>query len=67
MSEEKKQQVERISTAVGGLDTSKQETALAFMQGMAAGARMAEATKKEANQERRPRNDKPHRAGRSGL
>lgn len=46
MSEEKKQQVERISTAVGGLDTSKQETALAFM-GMAAGARMAEATAKE--------------------
>lgn len=47
MSEEKKQQVERISTAVGGLDTSKQETALAFIQGMAAGARMAEATAKE--------------------
>ncbi len=47
MSEEKKQQVERISTAVGGLDTSKQETALAFMQGMATGARMAEADKQK--------------------
>lgn len=47
MSEEKKQQVDRISTAVGGLDVNKREAVLAFMQGMAAGARMAEATAKE--------------------
>lgn len=47
MSEEKKQQVERISTVVDGLDPGKQEAALAFMQGMAAGARMTEAETKD--------------------
>lgn len=44
MSEEKKQQVERI---VDALDANKREAVLAFMLGMAAGARMAEATAKE--------------------
>lgn len=47
MSEEKKQQVERIAPMVDALDANKREAALAFMQGMAAGARMAEATAKE--------------------
>ena len=47
MSEEKKQQVERISTVVDGLDPGKQEAALAFMQGMAAGARMTAAETKD--------------------
>ena len=45
MSEEKKQQVERITAAVDGLDPNKQETALAFMQGLTAGAKMTEAAK----------------------
>ena len=47
MSEEKKQQVERIVPSVDALDVNKREAVLAFMQGMAAVARMAEATAKE--------------------
>lgn len=47
MSEEKKQQVERIVPSVDALDVNKREAVLAYMQGMAAGARMAEATAKE--------------------
>lgn len=45
MSEEKKQQVERIVPSVDALDVNKREAVLAFMQGMATGARMAEAEK----------------------
>lgn len=45
MSEEKKQQVERIVPSVDALDANKREAVLAYMQGMAAGARMAEADK----------------------
>lgn len=47
MSEEKKQQVERIVPSVDELDANKREAVLAFMQGMAAGARMAEAEKEK--------------------
>lgn len=47
MSEEKKQQVERIVPAVDALDINKREVVLAYVQGMAAGAKMAEATAKE--------------------
>lgn len=47
MSEKQKEQVERISAAMGSLDANKQEAALAFMQGMAAGAKMAETKIKE--------------------
>lgn len=42
MPEEKKQQVGRIAAVMDGLDPNKQEAALAFMQGMAAGAKMTE-------------------------
>lgn len=45
MSEEKKQQVERIVSSVDALDANKREAVLAFIQGMADGARMAEAEK----------------------
>lgn len=45
MSEEKKQQVERIVPSVDALDANKREAVLAFIQGMADGARMAEAEK----------------------
>nr|DAE40267.1 MAG TPA: hypothetical protein [Caudoviricetes sp.] len=47
MSEEKKQQVERIVPSVDALDVNKREAVLAYMQGMAAGARMAEAVKQK--------------------
>ena len=47
MSEEKKQQVERIVPSVDALDSNKREVVLAYVQGMAAGAKMAEATVKE--------------------
>lgn len=47
MSDEKKEQVERIVPSVDALDVNKREAVLAFMQGIAAGARMAEATAKE--------------------
>lgn len=47
MSDEKKEQVERIVPSVDALDVNKREAVLAFMQGIAAGARMAEATSKE--------------------
>lgn len=47
MSEEKKQQVERIVPAVDSLDANKREAVLAYMQGIAAGARMAESGKKK--------------------
>ena len=47
MSEEKKQQVERIVPSVDALDVNKREAVLAYMQGMAAGARMAEAKKQK--------------------
>lgn len=42
MPEEKKLQVERIVPAVDALDANKREAVLAYMQGIAAGARMAE-------------------------
>lgn len=47
MSEEKKQQVERIVPSVDALDVNKREAVLAYMQGMAAGARMAETEKQK--------------------
>lgn len=47
MSEEKKEQVERIVPMVDALDANKREAALAYMQGMAAGAKMAEEARKE--------------------
>lgn len=47
MPEEKKQQVERIVPSVDALDVNKREAVLAYMQGMAAGARMAEADKQK--------------------
>ena len=47
MSEEKKQQVERIVPFVDALDANKREAVLAYMRGIAAGARMAEADKQK--------------------
>lgn len=47
MSEEKKEQVERIVPSVDALDVNKREVVLAYMQGMAAGAKMAEADKQK--------------------
>ena len=47
MSDEKKEQVERIVPSVDALDVNKREAVLAFMQGMATGARMAEAEKEK--------------------
>lgn len=41
MSEEQKKQVERICVSVDKLDAAKKETVLAYMQGMAAGAKLA--------------------------
>lgn len=45
MSEEQKKQAERICAAVDGLDASKKETVLAYMQGMSAGAQLAATAK----------------------
>ena len=47
MSEKQKEQVERIVPMVDALDANKREAALAYMQGMAAGAKMAEADKQK--------------------
>lgn len=47
MSEKQKEQVERIVPSVDALDVNKREAVLAYMQGMAAGARMAEAEKQK--------------------
>lgn len=44
MSDEKKEQVERIVSSVDALDVNEREAVLAFMLGIASGARMAEAT-----------------------
>lgn len=42
MSEENKQQIERICTEVNKLDAAKQELVLAFAQGIACGAKHTE-------------------------
>ena len=47
MSEEKKEQIERIVPSVDALDVNKREVVLAYVQGMAAGAKMAEADKQK--------------------
>lgn len=41
MSEEQKKQAERICVSVDKLDAAKKEAVLAYMQGMAAGAKLA--------------------------
>lgn len=47
MSEEQKQQAARIMTLADALDARGKEMALAYMQGMTAGAKLMEAEKKE--------------------